>query len=175
MFVRNYYNKMGRLYFSDAVKTGEYGDGALCIKAPNGSIATGGLNIGDCSVKPEHAGGGVASSGIGFQFGSGETPVTYDDYALESIFGSTVIPKASGSSNIFQSDLTYDSQTRTYSRTYTMNVTNVSVDDIAIKEVGIFTAGIMIFRDVLPTPVPVASGETIKFTYTVNFSMPEVS
>jgi len=64
--------------------------------------------------------------------GKGSTPVTYDDYKLAEILTSADAQKVSHS----VSELVYDQETKTWSRTY--NCVCVAKKDITIREIGVY-------------------------------------
>ena len=100
---------------------------------------------------------------VQLKVGSGETPATLDDTALESEFSSSVLSSVSS---------------RTYRRrtgvamTCTHTFRNASGSSVTVREVGMFVTTTrpwtMVLREVLASPVTIPAGETRTFSATVN-------
>lgn len=110
------------------------------------------------------------SEGFGIFFGSGSTPVTYDDYNLET-------PITSGLSVVSQNGTltqptSYDNATHHISSKRSFTVNNSSASPITVSEFGIFVnAGAstgdyaMIYREVLATPITLNPSESAIITF----------
>lgn len=112
----------------------------------------------------------------GVSFGTGTTPATVSDYALESILGSTQISAAAPSNVSFSRGDTYDE----YSVTF--GITNITTEAITISEVGLtarpaylggspgYNYCALVDRTVLETPVTIPAGQSKQITYTIRFN-----
>ena len=112
---------------------------------------------------------GVNDDSYGLQVGTGDAPVTRDDYKLES-----KISHGSGSGQLLYGAVTVESVNGTppasrfrIIRTFTNNTT----ETITVKEIGLVCLHgwqywtILIARDVLSTPQDVPSGATLTVRY----------
>ena len=114
--------------------------------------------------------GSYNSASIGLCFGSGTTPVTYDDYNLDSIITSGLsLVSASGTPT---QATAYDSGTHHISSIRSFTVNNSSASPITIAEFGItfptgFASGnstsvhALMYREVLATPVTLNPSESV--------------
>lgn len=110
----------------------------------------------------------ASSTSGGFCFGTGMTPVTYDDYNLEHYLDKTFTYATSTEA------VTYDENKKTFIRTLTSDFLNSSGADVTVSEIGnggwfaISSVGnfasFLLLREVLSTPVTVAAGEYIRVT-----------
>lgn len=181
MWLRNFYNILAWLLFMPATSTSNFDDNNISVKKPTGSYWK---YLGDESgtptiVKlfPTNNGGfaqGISgtmnsTSMYGIGFGGGNTPVTFDDYALASSLNMTY-----SIANKTQGTPTYDSTTRTWSNTVEFDLKNTSSTDYDIKEVGLFNgAYTLIYREVLANPFTLQAGQTVHYIHTFKFTMPE--
>lgn len=107
---------------------------------------------------------------IFFHIGSGTTKETADDYKMEQEIttGFSIVPQ-------------YVSNTDNYSLKRCVFITNISESEMTIKEIGITVSSgseyyqgntnfkqVLIYREVLSTPVSLAVGESAKFIITDN-------
>lgn len=107
--------------------------------------------------------------------GQGSTPVTYDDYKLEKILTSDDAQKVSHS----VSELVYDQETKTWSRTY--NYVCLAKKDITIREIGIYfpvdytsngssTKATLLYRKVLDNDIVVPTNASFILSFTTKVS-----
>ena len=112
------------------------------------------------------------SKAIGVSFGTGTTPATVSDYALESILGDNKINVSTPSSISFSRYDTYEEYTVTF------GVTNKTAEAITISEVGLTSLPLkgtpnyyaLVDRTVLDTPVTIPAGQSKQITYTIRFN-----
>lgn len=114
--------------------------------------------------------GSLTYNSNGIRFGSGDTPVTYNDCNLEQ----PLVAGASTSNLVLQTPA-YDETTRTWSNTISMDIKNTGVSDLTVKEVGFFGYGTLLYREVLDTPFTISVGQTVHYTHKFSFTMPEHS
>ena len=112
----------------------------------------------------------------GVSFGTGTTPATASDYALESILGSKKIGVAAPNAVSFSQFDTFDE----YSVSF--GVTNKTAEAITISEVGLTAVPyysssgsgtrkcVLVDRTVLDTPVTIPAGQSKQITYTIRFN-----
>lgn len=107
--------------------------------------------------------------------GKGSTPVTYDDYKLEEILTSDDAQKV----NQNVSELVYDKETKSWSRTY--NCVCVAKRDITIREVGIYfpvdytsngssAKTVLLYRKVLDDDIVVPANASFILSFTTTVS-----
>ena len=110
------------------------------------------------------------SDRTGVSFGTGTTPPTASDYALESILGDTQISVAAPNAVSYSQGDTYDSYFVAF------GVTNKTSEAITISEVGLTaspvtnTVCVLVDRTVLDTPVTIPAGQSKQITYTIRFN-----
>lgn len=162
MLLRNYYNLMAALTLGiKSTDTTVFGDGNINTKTRSGGIkaldgisATGYLStsLGLGFSKFDS----LTDSGLYYGsvvFGAGDTPVTFEDYALASLITSGL-----SKGNFASGTPSYDSSTKKWSNTLSLVLTNTSTASIVIKEVGIllpiynYNPGSLVYREVLSTP-----------------------
>lgn len=97
------------------------------------------------------------TAGVGVLFGSGTTPVSNEDYKLDSII-------TSGLS--FASGVAFGSDEGVIAHTVTATATT----DITIGEVGLAQNGYLLYRMVLDSPVNLSAGESVTVTVKTNIS-----
>ena len=109
----------------------------------------------------------------GVTFGTGTTPATASDYALENILDSVKISVANSSAVSFSQGDTYDEYIVTF------GITNKTAAAITISEVGLTAAPYcdsstnhyaLVDRTVLDTPVTIPAGQSKQITYTIRFN-----
>lgn len=94
-------------------------------------------------------------------FGTGTTPVTYEDYKLETPItsGLTVV---SSSGNLTQT--TFDNVTHHYKFSKSFTVNNTSASPITLNEFGIFvynySTAFMVYHEVFATPITLNPAES---------------
>ena len=109
---------------------------------------------------------------VGVSFGTGTTPATASDYALESILGDTQISVAAPNAVSYSQADTYEE----YSVTF--GITNKTTEAITISEVGLTAAPVignpdkyaLVDRTVLDTPITIPAGQSKQITYTIRFN-----
>lgn len=164
-----------------------FGDEHISIRYPSGNaniikdldvIFAKGIGLGwatDTSVT-----GSSATSAPSIIFGSGDTPVTYDDYMLASQISTDIVK-----SNIYNnpSRCSYNASTKKWTSYITMTLTNNSTSAITIKEVGIKMAlygttiaqSALVYREVLASPITISAGETVTYTQHLEYQMPTIA
>ena len=150
-----------------------FGDGHLTFKDKGANIR----KISYCCGSSGYEGMRLPFSdsgyvGSGLICGSGDTPVTYDDYKLATEFTSNDISIVS----IKYSDTTYDEATNSFKRTETKIF--AAKQDLIIKEIG-FSSGVysnsslyetLMFRKVLDEPISVQANSNFELTFTTTVS-----
>ena len=109
---------------------------------------------------------------MGVSFGTGTTPATASDYALESVLSGTQISVAAPSAVSYSRGDAFDE----YSVSF--GVTNKTSDAITVSEVGLTAkthpnfnnAYTLVERTVLDTPVTIPPHETKHIAYTIRFN-----
>lgn len=127
-------------------------------------------------VAPPYNGSGVLDNSVTVRFGQSDTAPSATDYNLgDPVMNNLTYVSASGG------NLTYVGAT--VSRTYTVVVQNNSAAPVVFREYGLFVRGVrtsgsstyneavMIYREVLDTPVTVNQYETAKITLTVSLTL----
>lgn len=98
------------------------------------------------------------------QFGTGETAADYEDYQLEApITSGLTVVQTSGT---LTAPSAFDSVTHKYSSTRTFTINNTSDSSITIKELGIFMSSILLYREVLGSPITIDPGESVTVSFT---------
>ena len=181
MLLRNYYNQLAMLTMG-VISTDKttFGDGHLNSKTASGSLDDISTSV---NVAYTAIGRSITTdirynslgAGPSILLGSGDTAVTFDDYALDSIIssgwtkGTPIIGTPS-----------YNSETRKWTNTISFACTNTSGSDLTIREVGIISGfrssavGVLIYREVLATPVTIANGNSSTITLNLEYTMPTV-
>lgn len=141
---------------------------------PNSSSANGFTYPPSNGIHSQTATGYDSSYYTNLVVGSGTTPVTEDDYCLESEITTLSSVAVTTSRNCANGTVTYKK-----------TMTNTSSDAITVSEIGIAfiavyaTSGtsssgtafpVLAFREVLDTPITVAAGDT--FTITITHQLP---
>lgn len=108
----------------------------------------------------------IPGGGFGVGFGSGSTPASYDDYALQSPISSG-ISGGSVTGALTQASA-YDSDTHKISSIRSYTFTNSSASNITVRELGLFTRPIsmstnivMIYHEVFDEDIVLEPGESI--------------
>ena len=114
----------------------------------------------------------VNYNGIGVSFGTGTTPATVSDYALQNALGDTQISVTAPSAVSYSRGDTFDE----YSVSF--GVTNITDEAITISEVGLFSCAsdgsfnstFLVDRTVLDATVTIPPHETKHIAYTIHFN-----
>ena len=185
MFLRNYDNYMATLMLGlannddineyitvNATQTytfgssSEFSDGNITGKSTNGS------------VRPIY----VGFTRYSICMGTGNTPVTYDDYRLS---GDVISYKLA----LVKRTVAWDSENKKFKHTAIYTCTNTGESDVTISEWGIFRPLTndgniastynnndswitLMFREVLDEPVTIAAGTTGTLTFSMDVPMP---
>ncbi len=99
------------------------------------------------------------------ELGSGDTAVAAADTTLETIITASGLTRADATETQETTTVADDTLQLTHQWTAAASAT--------VKEVGIFdasSAGVMLCRKVLTTPVSLTSGDTYTYTYSVSFA-----
>jgi hypothetical protein len=193
MFLRNYYNILAlravrnfegitpTTAFPDVY--GSFGAGKLSIKRWNETVENAIYNSYTYAIpylKPSYLGFNSVSSptdsgSTAIVFGTGDTPVTMDDYKLDNVITSSIIQRASISAgNLNYTALTYDPTTDTFTLRIRVVITNSSASPVIINEYGLVTYYYLFYREVLATPVVIPAGDSVFFECDIKFKVPEV-
>lgn len=181
MFLRNYYNIMARLNISLIKDVGDvFGDGSLSYKDVTGTIrkiiyeeglARAIPSIGDI----QYIGQPVSAQAIGF--GTGNEPVTFDDYNL-----GTMITSGLTGQLVKAEPIQYDSVNKKYYSLSKYTLNNTSASDVVIREYGLFVAPhvtnnayqrVLIYRELLE-PYTLSSGESVNVLLNYSYTMPTI-
>lgn len=187
MLLRNYYNYMACAtlgvngYKSPGISSNTFCDGVIYAKNSSGTTAPfefakfglgGSKSLGTVSPSTEKSSVGCII------IGSGNTPVTFEDYKLNSI-----ITSGWSKGGITIVSPTYDSSNKKYLGSMTVPITNLnSSTNIIVNEIGIVfygnsaeqTLSILVYREVLPAAVTIAPGETQVLELQLEYTFPEV-
>ena len=180
MYLRNYDNVMVAKnlcsYSKQCISQGEhtnFGDGHLTVKTTGAQIYRIFGGASDCLRQVFDMSSYYVGEGL--TFGSGDTPVAYDDYALSVPATDSVCSHVSYS----LSDTTYDEATDTFKRT--MKRIFAAKQDLVIKEIGWVTRisgsssqtvssgseyGCLVYRKVLDEPISVEANSNFELTFT---------
>lgn len=188
MFLRNYDNYMAALFLSDvktyklygygffaAENTTYFQDGFINLRTTNGKIT---------DVKIIYSSEAISSPGIMSEgaicLGDGDTPVTYDDYALSGASISNKLVRISRTK-------TWDSENKKWVVKLVCGYENTGTTDIVIKEWGLMHGisssyivyGInqyitLMFREVLEEPITIPAGESATIHFTLDVPMPNM-
>lgn len=101
-------------------------------------------------------------AGIGF--GTGSTAATYEDYQLETPITSGLA--AVNTSGTLTSPSAFDAVTHKYSSTRTFTINNTSGSPITLSEMGIFCNEVLVYREVLGSPITIDPGESVTVSFT---------
>lgn len=170
MLTRNFYHSLLAAFTKKTITNG-FTDYTGAVK--NASYSSSWMNMIALSGIYNLLTGGMSAT-WGVRIGSGSTPATLDDFALESVIttGYSVVNQSS-SSIITESD-----NGAVYS---TYAVTNTSTTPLKISEIGLFgtlfyegTSKVfgLLDRTVLDEPIVINPGETKSLTYTIRMNYP---
>lgn len=161
-------------------KVNEFGDGFLTIKNTEGVIGQPQAQYGYMALQYFGNRSGpndLYSGGENLLWcGSGGTLEHYDDYCLEAPFTQDQVKGQSDAALVFED---YDSTTGT--RTYTYTRTYSALEDIFVREIGVYYADdfypyessddertlFLLYRQVLPAPIEVETGGLFKLTFSI--------
>jgi hypothetical protein len=106
-------------------------------------------------------------------FGTGNTPVTLDDYKLADQIPSNVInASVSSGDNVRINSVSYDAVTGTYTADVSILVTNKLNRDITIREFGFGIYYYLYYREVLEEPFTIPANGVSVFNYQVSVAVP---
>ena len=156
------------------------GDGYINFRTTSGALK----NI---SGSVASVSGGVmcptAMGAYGICLGNGDTTVTYEDYRLsgEVVFANSLLALVS-------TEVTFNATKKCFTRTTIYTYTNTGDSDITIKEWGLYNNTgtstvakdfsnssanmVLMFREVLNTPITIAAGTTGTLTFSIDMPMP---
>lgn len=180
MFLRNFYITLALQFFNyNSMGEQSWSDGNLYLRNVNAGFisASAAPRLRFAILYPQTSSGGTPF----ITFGTGTTPVDYDDYKLASAITSTNLT----ASNFTYGSYHYNPTTRTYSVPITCILSNNSTStSYTIKEVGIGyyysvsssnNGAVLYYREVLEEPFTIMAGESLKYTHTIEFTMPDFS
>ena len=186
MFLRNYYNLIARVNLGrDKVLSSDagFGSNSLNIKCTDGHLLTGGWNNstyggGDIPLILDR--GIVTSDYPGIVLGTGNEPVTFDDYKL-----GTLLTKGFTTSSVGTSNYLYNEVSNKFYATSKFTLSNTSNENIIIREYGISCYAYMyggasygngwflIFRELLE-PYTIEPSESVNMILNVSYTMPTI-
>lgn len=193
MFLRNYDNYWVELnsaqssYLTTAgSSTTQQGDGHFNQKTTAGTLTTiryGGYYYNSSSRSVSGYFPVFALSPKTICLGDGTQPVTYDDYKLSGQTINLTLNQKSAAS-------TYDNNKGVFQRVLVCTCSNLTDSDITISEWGVWKANqdylyystatysnssasfVLMFREVLETPITIKAGTTSTLTFKVDIPMP---
>lgn len=179
MLLRNFYNIMAAHTLNVASIGGllQFGEGFINTKNTRGEIVS--IERRDPSLARIDSiyNSGLATAGNTYiRFGSGTTPVTFEDYKLaENVSGLSA-------SNIITTKNEYDIDTEKFVKEVTFLMTNSNAEEKTITEVGILfnswnssTSELtLVYREVLENPFTIAAGDSVRYTHKFEFTMPTI-
>lgn len=186
-WTRNFYNYMASLFLPATTRVDPgsvgFGAGSTKMKSISGSITAGGsdaiarpgLNYVSYFVGPD------TSADYGLFVGTGTSPSSFNDYALQSF-----ITNGTGSGQMswtaaVNPDPIYDSGTKKWTKTFYRDFSNNSGGSISVGETGVYwyiyyddgkRAFYMVEHNTLASPVAVADGQILRVTYTIEMTFP---
>lgn len=183
MFLRNYYNAIARanLGLSPAVGSG-FGDGSLSMRSTNGSIITS-IYDGQYSrnLFPIMAEIGLPTSGYSYfpciVFGTGNEPVTFDDYRL-----GTLIQSGISSATVSKGNFSYNVDENKYYGQNKYTLSNTSSEKIVIREYALgggistdsYNASPFIYYRELIEPYELNPKESVNVILNYSYTMPTI-
>lgn len=187
MLLRNYDNLMvakcmpvsstSKIISTD---TDVFGDGHLNVLSSSNIKRAINFNTGwrytPCSYFTDsfiNTSGSLSEGMSGLVCGNGDTPVTYDDYALELPFTASQVGYVSGA---HKTEMVYNESDNSWTTTYTRPL--AAITDIVVKEIGVYTGfyygssydKALVYRKVLDTPIEVTAGSNFILTFTTVMS-----
>lgn len=178
----SHYNgwKIMSTYNSHIGNTDTAGDGYINFRTTSGALKNiSGSTSGDSDlvICP------TAMGAYGICLGNGDTAVTYEDYQLS---GEVVIPNSKLA--LVSTVVTFNATKKCFTRTTIYTYTNTGDSDITIKEWGLYNNTgtpsttkdfsnshanmVLMFREVLDTPITIAAGTSGTLTFSVDLPMP---
>lgn len=176
MFLRNYYNLVARwnLNLGKSVSSGTFGNGSLLIKNNGGGYIDylNDVNAQYYCVNLTSLKIVFSSTVQGIVFGTGNEPVTFDDYVM-----GTLITSGLNTTFVSISDITYDGKSNKFNCTSRHTLSNTSDSEIVIREYGIQLregySGFLIFRDLLE-PYSLQPSESVNVILNASYTMPTI-
>ena len=165
MILRQYY---------DALTVCALGQDSKTMKSCSGSIYSNGVTASAANklffLYNAMTAVATSNANTGVSFGTGDTPVSVDDYSLSG----SRITTLSGTGAVTK---THDSTNRVTTLSSVFTLTNTSDEDITIKEVGLqlnYTGNwtFMVDRTVLEAPLTIQPGGVGQVTYTITLKYP---
>ena len=155
------------------------GDGYINLKKTDGSIGSCKIVTGNSNYYAGVMCPTMMSRG-NVCFGDGNTPATYEDYALAgSIIDNTPLVLVS-------SNTVFNNSTKKFTKTAKYTYTNTTSTDITIKEWGLYSydytttfykyannaSCTLFYREVLDEPIVIEAGTTATLTFSIDVPMP---
>ena len=193
VFLRNYYNILAHGAFksfsgyNDSVSNSgvfpdEFKEGSLTLKKLTGSLErstlipyTSRLSLLPCDYIGMYNSYYYTNSSnySAIVFGTGNTPVTLDDYKLADQIPSNVInASVSSGDNVRINSVSYDAATGTYTADVSILVTNKLNRDITVREFGFGIYYYLYYREVLEEPFTIPANGVSVFNYQVSVAVP---
>lgn len=123
------------------------------------------MELGKCSMELiTNQNNDVQTHYASIGFGTGSTPATYEDYRIETLITSGLT--GVNSSGTLTSPSSFDAVTHKYSSTRTFTINNSSGSSITLSEMGIFCNNVLVYREVLATPITIDPGESVTVSFT---------
>ena len=195
MFLRNYYNLLaanacrlnGTSYSTDYpdIFASSFEDGSLSLKRRSGDIDRNTIAAAACRISlipfdyiGSYNGGSYytgSSSSNAIVFGSGDTPVTFDDYKLDTQFTYSVMPLTSVNikGNVLIPEVTYSSDSGKYTAKARIVLSNPHDIPITVREFGLGVYYYLYYREVLSVPFTIQARDFYTFNYSVEISVPK--
>lgn len=171
MLLRNYYIYIAMMFNWKASADAEFGEGYLSLKNVSGAL-TYPVFASAVQLKTNPYCFQYFLRTLGYYtYGTGTTPPTYEDYALESTITTGLQYTTANTLPV------YDAQTKKWTCTVSHTLINsISYPDVTIGELGLwidaYSGRVLISRTVFDTPITVLSGGTVIITYTLEYQMP---
>lgn len=154
-----------------ALLASHYGHAKFCVRTTDGSkVCAYFLDYYGAGTARMTAGAGDNDDSYGLVVGTGTKPVEYEDYNLES-----KIPHGTGTGYLDYEAVTVEGPVEVngkYAINYSRGFHNAADESITVKETGIvfYVSGVgrvLLFRDVLDTPVTIDPGVTSTIRYVI--------
>ena len=195
MFLRNYYNFLaanacrlsGTGYYTDYpdIFASSFEDGSLSLKRRSGTIDRNAYSVSASRIGlipfdyiGSYNSGSYytnSSSANAIVFGSGDTPVTFDDYKLDAQFSYSEMPitPVTLNANVLIPEVTYSSDSGKYTAKAKIVLSNTTDVSMTVREFGLGTYFYLYYREVLAVPFTIPARDLYTFNYSVEISVPK--
>lgn len=184
MFLRNYYNAIARANLGFSAIGSVFGDGSLAIRSTSGSIVSSVDISGSYVVYLFPLMGNINlinTDGYSYMgnivFGSGNEPVTFDDYCL-----GTLIHSGLTSNKVSQGNFSYNADEKKYYGQNKYTLSNSSSENITIREYGLgggvstgsYSAEPFLYYRELIEPYVLSPQESVNVILKYSYTMPTI-